>query len=54
MIYEENQTGTVNLSVNLSTIFGGAPIPENAYIEAFVLQDLTDMAPVSDIIYRLD
>lgn len=54
MIYEENQTGTVNLSVNLSTIFGGAPIPENAYIEAFVLQDLTDMAPVSDIIYRLN
>ncbi len=54
LIYEENQTGTVNLSVDLSTIFGGEPIPENAYIEAFVLQDLTDMAPVSDKIYRLD
>ncbi len=54
IVYEENQTGTVNLSVNLSTIFGGAPIPENAYVEAFVIQDLTDMAPVSDIVYRLD
>ncbi len=55
IVKAENASGAVAVPVDLTTIYGAdGAVPANAFVEAFVVDSLTTMNPVSDTIYRLD